>query len=71
MTTNTYVWPKHESNGKPKSLGDMTPRERVQAEGSVLLARRKMDLTTIIVKSFLERQVMVASENLALGKDIG
>lgn len=71
MTTkNPYVWPK-QTDGKPKSLGEMNSNERVRAEGSVHMARRRMDLTTIIVKSFLERQVMIAAENLALGKDIG
>ena len=70
MPTSIFTWPKHP-NGKFKSLGDMDKRELVRAESSVLADRRKIDLTTIIVKSFLERQVMISLENLARGVDIG
>lgn len=69
-TGNPYVWPKRD-NGTPKSLGEMTQTERVRAEGSIHRARRQMDLTTIVVKSFLERQAAVAQENLLRGVDIG
>ena len=71
MTTSTYTWPKHASNGKPKSIGDMSAKERIQAEGTIHQDMRKMSLTTIIVKAFLERQTAIAHENIALGKDIG
>lgn len=66
----TYHWPVHVS-GKPKSLGEMTNHERVAAEGFVHQERAKMTLMAVIVKAFLERQTMIALENLALGKDIG
>lgn len=66
MTNTPYTWPQG-LDGKPKSLGDMDARERVKAEGSIHLERNKKSTQYLEVKSFLERQAMIAEERLAQG----